>query len=211
MHLRWRRDAGRAQNRRRNIHQAGASFYPPPRLTIERQLDQQRNVKGFVVEKHSVRVLTVRPQRLAVIRHHRNQGFVVETVLAQRVQQFADAGVRISDFSVVGLRGVAFLEWRRRIVGVMRIVQMHPQEERPIGHLAEPSQGVIYHHRGAPLDRLVAVGAVAAQPKTRVINVEAAIKSRRSAVQRIENQRCHEGPSLVSVVMQYVGQIGEIG
>ena len=47
---------------------------------------------------------------------------------------------------------------------------------------------------GAPFDRLVTIGAVAAQVKSGVVDVEAAIKSWSSAIQRIENQRPTKAP-----------------
>ena len=69
-------------------------------------------MESFIVQKHSVRVLAMRAQRLAMVRHHRNHGFVIEAVLAQRIQQFADAGIRVGDFSVVRLRREALLVGR---------------------------------------------------------------------------------------------------
>ena len=92
------------------------------RRTIERQLDQQRHVESFVVQKNSMSVLAMRAQRLPMVRHHRNQGFVIKSVLAQRVQQFADAGVRVGDFAVVRLRSEAFLVGRRRIIRIVRVI-----------------------------------------------------------------------------------------
>ena len=153
----------------------------------------------------------MRAQRFAMVGHHRDHGFVIEAVLAQRVQQFADAGVGVGDFSVVGLRREALLVGRRRVIGIVRVVQMDPEEKWSIGNLAEPSQGVLDHNLGAPLHRLVAISAAAAQVKAGVVQVKAAIESRRSAVQRIENQRSHKRSGMVSALMQQVRQIRQIG
>ena len=81
---------------------------------------------------------------------------------------------------------------------------MDPEEEWSIGDLAEPSQGVRDHDFGAALHCFVAISAPPAQMKTGVIQVKAAIKSRRRAVQRIENQRGHKRACMVSTLMQEV-------
>ena len=106
-------------------------------------------MQGFVVEKNTVRVLAVCSQRLAVVSHHRDQRFVVKTVLADLIQQFADSGVGVGNFTVVRLRGEARLERRRRIVGIMRVVKMHPQKKGPVRQLAEPGQRMIDNHSTA--------------------------------------------------------------
>lgn len=153
----------------------------------------------------------MRAERFTMVGHHRNHGFVIKAVLAQRVQQFADAGVGVGDFSVVELGSEALLVGRRRVVGIVRVVKMDPEEEWSIGNLAEPSQGVLDHDFGAPLHRFVAVSAVAAQVKARVIDVEAPVKSGSRAIQRIENQRSHKRAGVVSTLMQQVRQIRQLG
>jgi hypothetical protein len=168
-------------------------------------------VQSFIIQKHSVRALAVGAQRFAVIGHHRDHGFVIDAVLAQPFQQLAEAGVGVGDFSVVGLRRKTFLIGRRRVIGIMRVVQMNPEKEGFVRNLAEPSQGMLHHNLGSPLHRLVAIRAVAAQVKTRVIDVEAAIKSRGGSVQRIKHQRRHKRSRLVSPLMQDVRQVRQPG
>ncbi len=211
LHLGRRRDAGGVENRGRNVHQPGAGFDRSARRAIERQLDQQRHVQSFVVQKHAMRVLAMRAQRLAMIRHHRDQGFVIKPVLAQRVQQVADTGVRVSDLAVVRLRREPFLIGRRWIIRVVRVIQVNPEKDRFVSRMAKPSQGMAHHHVRASLHRLVAVRSVAAKMKARVVHVEPAIKAWRGAVQWVENQRADERRRLVSMLVKEIGQIGQLG
>ena len=54
---------------------------------------------------------------------------------------------------------------------------------------------------GAPFNSLVTIGAVAAHVKACVVDVEAAVKSRSRAVQRIEYQRADKSPGVISAMM----------
>ena len=120
------RQSGFLQDGGSHIHQTHTRIDPSARAMRGRQLEQQGHVQRFVVEKDSVGVLAVRAQRLTVVGHHRNQGFVVKTVLADLVQQFAHGRVGIGDFAVIRLRSKPRLKRRWRIVRIVRIVKMHP-------------------------------------------------------------------------------------
>ena len=60
-------------------------------------------MQRFVVEKYSMRIFAMRPQRSAVIGHYFNQGLVVEIVLTNLVEKLAYTGVGVRNFSVVRL------------------------------------------------------------------------------------------------------------
>jgi len=69
-------------------------------------------------------------------------------------------------------------EWLRRIIRVMGIVEMQPEEKRSLLVTAQPRQRAIGHILGAPLHALVAVFARLTLVKIGVIHVEAALETR---------------------------------
>ena len=163
-------------------------------------------MESLVVQKHAMRVLAMCAQRLAMIRHHRDQGFVIKPVLAQRVQQVADAGVRVSNLAIVRLRREPFLKGRRWIIRVVRVIQVNPEKGRFVSRMAKPAQGMAHHHVSASLHRFVAVRSAAAKMKARIIHVEPAIKAWRGAIQWVKNQRADERRRLVSMLMKEIGR-----
>src|SRR4051812_7160611 len=146
-------------------------------------------MESFVVQKNPMRALSVSTQRFAMVCHHRNHGFLVQTVFAERIQQLAYARIGVCDFPVVGLGCESLLVWFRRVVRIVRVVEVYPEKEWSLRNLAEPCRGMFDHDLGAPFDSLVTIRAVAAHVKACVIDVETAVKSRSRAVQGIENER----------------------
>ena len=115
------------------------------------------------------------------------------------------------DLAVVRRLGEPRLQIGRRIVRIVRIEQMHPQEERRVDAAGElctsTSQRARDHFVTAPLDGRVAILAGPAETEAGVVDVEAAIESgavplRGSRIERADERR---GP--IAVRLQQLGQI----
>src|SRR5439155_23192908 len=139
LHLVWDLHASRGKQRRSNISEDRTSFDLRSASAIQRQLDHQGYVDGFVIQKNAMRVLAVRAQRFAVISHNGDHSFVVQAMFLQFAKEPPNFRVGIGDFAVVRLRTVFLFETCWRVIWIMSIVKMDPQEERPALHVAEPS------------------------------------------------------------------------
>src|SRR5262252_6733136 len=124
---------------------------------------------------------------------------------ADLVHQLADRRVGIRNFAVVRLRGVFLFEWRGWIVGIVRVIEMKPQEKRPVRQLTQPRERAIDDIAGPSLNRLVAVRAMTTQVETGVVDFESAIEAGRGAIEGIENQRTDKGARVVALGVQQVG------
>ena len=89
----------------------------------------ERNAQRRLVDEIAVHVLAVLAERLAVIRGHHDQRVVEGVVLSQRADQPAHQRVGPGHCSVVRTSRVLLLEWRGRLVGRMRIIEVDPGKE----------------------------------------------------------------------------------
>ena len=140
------------------------------------------------------------PQRFTVICHDRDQSVVIFFLDVKCGEEFAQYRIGVSDFSVVRLRSVSFFERGGRIIGIVRIVEMHPNEERALGMFAHPIQRTTHHIFCPALYRLVTIGATGAHAESRAVHIETSIKTGRSAIQRIEYQGPYKRRRLVALL-----------
>ena len=84
---------------------------------------------GFIVEESAVGIFSVIAKRFAMVGHHGDQRVVEEAASAKLGQQLSYDGIGIGDLAVVGGRFVVGLVRFGRIVGVVRIVQVDPDEK----------------------------------------------------------------------------------
>ena len=120
------RRAGEIENRRRQVDLLDRRRDPPGAI-LARQLHDQRNVHGRVVEKEPVLLLAVIAEPFAVIGEQHDGRALVDARGAQPVEQPADDLVRVGDLAVIRLVGG---EARRRRVGLVRLVDVEEEEER---------------------------------------------------------------------------------
>ena len=80
----------------------------------------------LIVEKDAVVFLAVLSEGFAVVGHDGDQSRVEETACLENLQQLPDHKIGVRDFSVIRLRLGPRLIRLRRIIGIMRIVQMYP-------------------------------------------------------------------------------------
>ena len=83
-------------------------------------------------------------QRLAVVAREHDEGAFVEVQLAQAEKEPAKLRVVESDFTIVEVAGVARELRLRGAIRAVRIVQMHPQEERLAKMGIQPRQGAVH-------------------------------------------------------------------
>src|SRR5713101_4279833 len=92
----------------------------------------------------------------------------------------------------------------------MCIVTVHPYEERTWRARTQPRQGVIHDRSRAALDTLVPVLALGAIVKISVVGVESSSKTSSDWILGINDERADKGGSVVSAMMQYIGQVGQV-
>ncbi len=139
-----------------------------------------------VVEKHPVLLLAVLAEALAVIGDDRDERAVEAAAALERRDQAADARVDVGDLAVVRRRLEAGGERRRRIVGRVRVVQMHPAEERLRAAAVEPLHRGVDHRIAAPLHLQLEPVAEAGE-----VGVEG-VEPLREAVRRGEDEGADE-------------------
>src|ERR1700687_5257964 len=99
-------------------------------------------------------------------------------MLPQYLHEAADNRIGIRTLAVVRGGGIVTLERLRRIIRVVGIVEMQPNEKRPLPVTAQPAQSAIGNILRTPLHALVAVFARLTLVKIGVIHIEAALAAR---------------------------------
>ena len=125
---RRRLHADHLQHRRKQIDRTGDAVDRRARLDA-RSAEDERNVQRGFVHEVAVNALAVIAESFAVIRRHDDERPIGDTGVGQRRQQPADELVRPRDFPVVRPIGVLDGVAPRRLVRIVRIVQVHPRKE----------------------------------------------------------------------------------
>ncbi len=105
-----------------------------------RPVPDHRNALGSLVERIGVGGLAVLAERLAVVRGHDDERAGRVEALGERVEQPRELRVDVGDLAVVEPARKAEREARGRVVGRVRIVDVHPSEEA-IGRLRAATRG----------------------------------------------------------------------
>src|ERR1700674_1876741 len=106
------------------------------------RLNNQRYVQRRIVEKESVLLLSVFSQRLPVIAGHHHQDSVVQSGIFQPFNEPAELLVSIGNLTVIRMVCKLGAERLRRFIRAVRVVQVQPQEEWPLGLLLQPRDRV---------------------------------------------------------------------
>ncbi len=164
------------RDRRHDVGQRDGRREPGPGLARARQLQQERDVEDLAIEQDPVLLLPVVSEPLPVVGDEKDDGAIVEPLALQAVDELADDGVRRRDLGVVG-RPVAGAEGLGRLVGEVRLEEVHEQEERLRLHALDPGQGA---PRGLAAGPLQEAHVAASIPRRR----------RRSRRRRPRSRRC---------------------
>src|ERR1700678_1784692 len=145
-----------------------------------------------------------------MVGHDRDDRPVVKRASSQLDQQFAHCRIYVCDLAVIGRSGILGLVGFGRIVGMMRIVKMHPHEERPcrrlpflalIFILVQPCQSVRDHVMRPALSGLVPITSRTPIRKAGVISVESAAEALSKRLCRVERKRTTECRRTISAGM----------
>ncbi len=203
------------RRRQAEPRQQGRQHVDDPHLAVDlrgrdaRARDDQRDAHRRLVDEESVGHLAVLAQHLAVIGEHRHQRLPQPALSFECLEQPPDLGVGVGDLGVVGAvaggretRPVRF----RRLVGSVRVVQVHPGEERLIVSgisLAEPGQGLVDHLGARPLD---GVHARCVLEPGEVEVVEEAVEALADPPARVEHEGADEAAGAETRGGEQLGQ-----
>ena len=136
---------------------------------------------------------------------------VEEPCCAQTVDEPAHLRVHVRDLAVVGRLREPGAERLRRVVGIVRVVEVDPQEERSRRPFRQPGQRAGHDLAAASLHRRVAVFLTALDLEARVVRVEPAVEAGGEAAARVQDQRAYEGGGAVALRTQQVGEPRHVG
>ena len=188
-------EGGRQVDRANRLldHARGKPSRPP---------QDQGDADRGLVQEHRVRLLAVVSQALAMVRGHGDQGAVANAQLLELVQDEGDHRIVEGDLAVVrpGREGIA--KRGRGPIGLMRIVQVQPDEERRglrRGYSSQWERGsaVLSPRRSASRAR-----TWVALPPSVVVGLEAPGQ----AVAAVEDEGAHEGGRPVALLSEDRGQ-----
>ncbi len=203
------RQTQHAEKRGRDVDQAYTSRNATSGKEFAREFEDERNANGFVVEKDSVHRLAMSAERLAVIRHHHDDGVFIEAALAEVGEELAEGGVGVGDLAIIGV-GEPLVVRCGRIVGRVWVVKMYPQEEWGLAILGEPGGSVRDNLSATAFDRDVSVFAgMSLGTEAGIEEIEAAIEARSHAGVGIEDERSDECGSVITALLQNFRKIGK--
>ena len=143
-HLRPRRKPQQAEKGGGEIH-GGDPARDGDTRRHARAGDDQGNVQRGLVEQHGVRDFSVLAERLPVIGKDGHHRVLLVARGAQPVEHAAELRIGVGDLAVVRPAGEGGPVRLGRVVRGMRVVEVHPDEERPVrGRRGQPPEGGVH-------------------------------------------------------------------
>src|SRR5262245_44274217 len=115
-------------------------------------------------------------QSFAVVAHDDDDGIAVPAVLVEEGEELAEGGGGVGDLAVVGTAAVAGVIGWGRLVRIVGIVEVHPDEVRPGAVAVQPALGAAHHVAAAALQTLPVWGGGRRSRKV-VIEVKAPVEA----------------------------------
>ena len=156
-----------------------------------------------------MRVFVVLAQAFAVISDHDDERALVSSRVLQIRDEVGERRIGVGDFAIVKMIFVSPRVRRGWLVGIMGIVQMHPNEMRSGRMRFHPGLRVLDDVHSAPLDssparlRLRVLGKV-------VVEIEAAIQARGQGL-AVENHRADERGGVITLRCSSSAKVGCAG
>src|ERR1700751_169659 len=144
---------------------------------LPRQANDQWYMQRRIVNEESVRLFTVFSQALPVVSTQDDEGFLQQVLIFQETDDTADLFVGKSNLSVIRMRLVFFSIGRGWLIGIVRVIQVHPEKERPRRILPKPFKSLIGNNIAGPLHFIQVCFLQSIEFKMVVIEIEAAIQS----------------------------------
>src|SRR5208282_1201593 len=107
--------------------------------SLSRQPEDQRHVRGGVIEKKTVFGLVVFAQRFTMVAQKYDEGVIVKASLLERPQYPPQLLVGVGNLAVIKAARVLAAERLRRIVRAVGIVEVKPGEERLRSAVRKPA------------------------------------------------------------------------
>ena len=105
-----------------------------------------------IVEKDAVSVLVMLAEPFSVISHHNNHCSLVPSLFLEVSKEVTQRRIRVRNFPVVEPALVSLSVRRRRLVRIMRVIKVQPDEMRRCGMGIEPRFRVLHDLHPAALD-----------------------------------------------------------
>src|SRR5712691_1733718 len=131
-----------------------------------------------------------------------NQCVLIEFLLSEESQHAAHLRISKSNLAIVGLCFVLLVVGSRRPVGVMRIIQMDPEEKTLGVVVAQPGQGLVDHHITRALHGVEVCLIKPAEVKMVIVEVKSAVEPKA----RIEDSRADYAGRGVTLTAEEGGQ-----
>ena len=175
-----------------------------PGRPCARQMNDERHVQRGVVDEEAMGFFSVLAQALAVIAAENDHGVLIQAFGFEEMNQASHLRIGESDFSVVGTVLVFGRIRGRGMIGIVRIVQVHPEKEFLLIVLAEPVQGHVGHQVAGTLHFFQIRFLQAIEVEVVVVEIESAIQSKA----RIEHRRADHGAGRISMFLEHGSQGG---
>src|SRR2546426_9669853 len=131
-----------------------------------------------------------------------NQRILIEFLLSEESQHAAHLRISKSNLAIVGLCFVLLVVGSRRPVGVMRIIQMDPEEKTLGVVVAQPGQALVDHHITRALHGVEVCLIKPAEVKMVIVEVKSAVEPKA----RIEDSRADYAGRGVTLTAEEGGQ-----
>src|ERR1700674_1159392 len=132
----------------------------------------------LVIQQDAVSLFSVFAKSLAMISHDSYERVFVKAISPQTGEEFPHRGVSVSNLPIIRRGGVSGLVRLRRVIWIMRIVNVHTKEKRVAAGLCpQPPESAIYDISRTALHAPISVFSCAALMKSSVIGLESPVKT----------------------------------
>src|SRR5579872_3867579 len=128
----------------------------------------------------------------------------------ERVQKLADGKIGIRELSMVEIGSVTVMKRRRRIVGIVGVIEMDPEKERSTRAGLQPRKRAIDHDRSSPLYAIVTVFTRPAAVKIGIVSVESAIEPWDCRALWVEDLRSDDSGGVIPPLVKDVWKVRNV-
>ena len=119
------------QNRRENVGGSDLVVDRGSGSVRSGQFEDERHMKRGIVQKDAVSLFTVLAESLAMVSDNDNQRGIVPPLFLQIVEECLQCRIRVRDLTIVGTMLIDLRVRGRRLVRIVWIVKMYPDEAFP--------------------------------------------------------------------------------
>src|SRR5258706_13574775 len=165
-------------------------------------MDNHRHVQRGIVNKKTVVFFAVLAKAFPVIASEHDNGVSIQAIRLEKSNKPAYLRVRKSNFAVVRTLFVLFAVGSRRPIGIVRVVEMHPEKEFALPILTQPVQRHVGDHIARTLQLLQIRLLQPVEIEVIVVEVESLVQPKA----RVQDGRADDRPCGVPVLFENGGQ-----